>query len=92
MSSFKDKKIVLTGGAGFLGKYVIKELERKGAKDVFVVHVEDYDLRDLEMIKRLLSKTNPDIIIHLAAIVGGIGANRENPGRFFYENLIMGVQ
>lgn len=93
MSSFwKDKTAVVTGGAGFLGRSVIKELESKGCQNIFVPKIEDYDLRDLGAIHRLFDDAKPNIIIHLAAVVGGIGANRTNPGKFFYENLIMGTQ
>jgi GDP-L-fucose synthase len=91
-SFWKDKSVVVTGGAGFLGRAVVAELQSKGSQNIFVPRKKDYDLRDLNSIRTLLDKTKPDIIIHLAAVVGGIGANRENPGKFFYENLIMGTQ
>jgi len=86
------KRIVLTGGAGFLGRHVYEELLARGATDVFVPRRLDYDLTREEAVERLYRVQAPDVVIHLAAVVGGIGANRENPGRFFYENLIMGVQ
>lgn len=92
MSFWKNKKVVVTGGAGFLGRYVVRELKAKGCPDIFIVRSKDFDLRDANDIKKLLKKTKPDIIIHLAAVVGGIGANRENPGKFFYDNLMMGTQ
>jgi len=92
MSFWRDKKVVVTGGAGFLGRAVVRELKGKKCGSVFVVRRKDFDLRNESAIKRLLKKTKPDIIIHLAAVVGGIGANRANPGRFFYDNLTMGVQ
>jgi len=82
----------VTGGAGFLGRFVIEKLKERGAKDIFVPEIERYDLRDLDTIKRMYDESKPDVVIHLAAVVGGIGANSENPGSFFYDNLIMGVQ
>jgi GDP-L-fucose synthase len=91
MLDLKNKKIVVTGGAGFLGKFVLKKLAERQCKNVFVPGIEKYDLRNIDVIKRLYSQTKPDIVIHLAAVVGGIGANIENPGSFFYENLVMGV-
>lgn len=87
-----DKRIVVTGGAGFLGRNVVKTLILKGYSNVFVVRSKHYDLVKMEDVKRLYSDFKPDIVIHLAAIVGGIGANSENPGKFFYDNLMMGVQ
>lgn len=92
MEFWKNKRVVVTGGAGFLGKFVVKELRRKGCTKIFVPLEQEFDLKDLSAIKRLLKIAKPDTIIHLAAVVGGIGANRENPGKFFYENLIMGIQ
>lgn len=88
---FSSKKILVTGGYGFLGQYVVRRLKDEGASYIFIPDKSQYDLRDNNAIMRLLSNSRPNIIIHLAAVVGGIGANRENPGRFFYENLIMGV-
>lgn len=92
MINLKNKKIIVTGGAGFLGKYVVEKLKEIGCFDVFVPKTEEYDLRDLGAIKKMYIVSKADIVIHLAAIVGGIGANRENPGSFFYDNLIMGIQ
>ena len=92
MKFWQDKKVVVTGGAGFLGKAVVGELERKKCPYIFVVRKKDYDLREAPDIKCLLRDTTPQIIIHLAAVVGGIGINRENPGEFLYDNLIMGTQ
>jgi GDP-L-fucose synthase len=82
----------VTGGAGFLGKVVVRKLQERGAKDIFIPTLDRYDLTRLEDINRLLDDAKPDLIIHLAAQVGGIGANREHPAEFFYNNLMMGVQ
>lgn len=87
-----DKKVVVTGGAGFLGSFVVEQLKEKKCKEIFVPLIEEFDLRKEPDIIRLYKKTSPDVVIHLAAAVGGIGANRENPGSFFYDNLIMGIQ
>ncbi|MCX5633885.1 MAG: GDP-L-fucose synthase [Phycisphaerae bacterium] len=89
---FKGKRIVVTGGAGFLGKYVIDGLKKRGCKNILVPLIEEYDLIKSSEIKRMYDEMSPDVVIHLAAVVGGIGANREHPGKFFYENLMMGVQ
>jgi len=83
---------MVTGGGGFLGKAVVARLEAAGAMDVFVPRSRDYDLRTSDGIRSALADGRPDVVIHLAAVVGGIGANRENPGRFFYENAIMGIE
>ncbi|HKQ03892.1 MAG TPA: GDP-L-fucose synthase [Blastocatellia bacterium] len=87
-----DKRIAVTGGAGFLGRRVVARLEAFGCKNVFIVRRDDYDLVRLEAVEQLYLDARPQVVIHLAAVVGGIGANRENPGRFFYENLMMGAQ
>ena len=79
MIDLKDKKVIVTGGAGFLGKFVIQKLEERNCKDIFVPNIEEYDLRKLEVIKKMYKDADADIVIHLAAVVGGIGANRENP-------------
>jgi GDP-L-fucose synthase len=87
-----QKKVCVTGGAGFLGQHLIKELRQRGAEEIFIPKIEEYDLVDLESIQQMLTDSDPDVIIHLAAHVGGIGANREHPAEFFYDNLMMGVQ
>lgn len=89
---FKDRRIVVTGGAGFLGGYILERLRKRGCEDILVPKIEDYDLVNLEDVMRMYDNMKPDIVIHLAAVVGGIGANREHPGEFFYKNLMMGVQ
>lgn len=91
MINLKKKTVIVTGGGGFLGKFVIKKLEERGCKDIFVPKIEEYDLRQLDDIKKMYSAARADIVIHLAATVGGIGANIGRPGSFFYDNLIMGV-
>jgi GDP-L-fucose synthase len=92
MSALEGRRVMVTGGGGFLGSAVVRRLARSGASDVFVPRSADFDLRTAEGIARALATGRPDVVIHLAAVVGGIGANRENPGRFFYENAIMGIQ
>jgi GDP-L-fucose synthase len=89
---FENRRVVITGGAGFLGGYVVEGLRKRGCKNILVPKIEDYDLVDINNIVRMYKNMRPDIVIHLAAVVGGIGANREHPGEFFYKNLIMGVQ
>ncbi len=93
MESFwTQKNVVVTGGAGFLGSFVMDKLRERGVAKAFAPRSAEYDLCNVDAIRRLLADTRPDIVIHLAAKVGGIGANREHPGKFFYENLMMGVQ
>lgn len=94
MLNLTQKRIVVTGGAGFLGSFVLEVLKKRGCpdKNLFVPRSTEYDLRQREQIVRLLKDAQPDVIIHLAAVVGGIGANRDNPGRFFYDNAIMGIE
>lgn len=92
MSFWAGKRVLVTGGAGFLGARVVERLKQSGAKELFVPRSRDYDLVKYDEVVRLHDQVRPDIVIHLAARVGGIGANRDNPGKFFYENLMMGVQ
>lgn len=91
-SYWQDKRVCITGGAGFLGSFVTKNLQERGAKEVFVPTIEKYDLVQIDSIRQMYSDSNPDVVIHLAAMVGGIGANMEHPADFFYGNLMMGVQ
>ncbi len=86
------KRICVTGGAGFLGQHLVRNLQSKGARDIFIPRYPEYDLVKGEDIARMLEVSQPDIIIHLAAHVGGIGANMARPAEFFYDNLMMGVQ
>jgi GDP-L-fucose synthase len=89
---FSDKRVVVTGGAGFLGHHVTKGLTERGCRHIEVPKIEEYDLVKLDDVVRMYETMRPDVVIHLAAVVGGIGANREHPGEFFYKNLMMGVQ
>lgn len=91
-SFWSEQRVVVTGGAGFLGSFVVEQLRAKGCRHVVVPRSKDYDLVQMEAVKQLYSDAKPDIVIHLAARVGGIGANQANPGRFFYDNLMMGAQ
>lgn len=92
MSFWADKRVLVTGGAGFLGSRVVEKLRGNHPQNIFVPRSRDYDLVKSEDVFRLHRDVNPDVVIHLAARVGGIGANQANPGKFFYENLMMGVQ
>ena len=92
MSFWETKRVVVTGGAGFLGSYVMRELQQRGCTTLFAPRSSAYDLTQMEAVRQLYVDARPDIVIHLAARVGGIGANRENPGKFFYDNLLMGAQ
>lgn len=92
MIHLPSKRIVVTGGAGFLGRHVVSRLARMGCSNVFVPIHSEYDLTRIDAIERLFDEHRPEVLIHMAAVVGGIGANRANPGRFFYDNAIMGIQ
>jgi GDP-L-fucose synthase len=89
---FKKRRIVVTGGAGFLGSFILDGLRERQCQNILVPKIEDYDLVKISDVVRMYEEMRPDIVIHLAAVVGGIGANREHPGKFFYENLMMGIQ
>ncbi len=92
MSFWRNKIVLVTGGAGFLGSFVVEKLLQRAPRKVVVPRSRDYDLRTVEAIRKILNEARPDIVIHLAARVGGIGANRAHPAEFFYDNLMMGVQ
>jgi GDP-L-fucose synthase len=89
---WSDKRVVVTGGAGFLGSFVVEQLRARDCRAIVVPRSRDYDLVEMDAVRRLYADANPDVVIHLAARVGGIGANQANPGRFFYDNLMMGSQ
>ncbi|HEX6188526.1 MAG TPA: GDP-L-fucose synthase [Pyrinomonadaceae bacterium] len=90
--TFPYQKVVVTGGAGFLGRFIVSRLRDYAGVEVSVPRSSEYNLTEMAGVTRLLSQTQPDLVIHLAAVVGGIGANQKNPGKFFYENLMMGTQ
>jgi len=92
VSFWEEKRVCVTGGAGFLGSFVTEKLQERKARHIFIPTIENYNLVDPEDIRRMLDDSKPDMIIHLAAQVGGIGANQEHPAEFFYNNLMMGVQ
>ena len=92
MEFWTGKRVAVTGGAGFLGSFVVDKLRDRGCREIFIPRSREYNLVEMESVKRLYREARPDLVIHLAARVGGIGANRANPGRFFYDNLLMGTQ
>src|SRR5262252_447297 len=92
MAFWENLRVVVSGGNGFLGSFVVEKLRAAGCRSVFAPRSHEYDLRDIPQVRRLFDDAKPDIFIHLAAVVGGIAANRANPGRFFYDNAIMGIQ
>jgi GDP-L-fucose synthase len=91
-SYWSGKRVCVTGGAGFLGDFIVEKLRRRGAEEVFIPRKRDYDLVQLDAVQAMLAEAQPDILIHAAALAGGIGANRARPADFFYQNLMMGVQ
>ncbi len=92
MSFWNNKVTILTGGGGFLGSVVKTKLQERGADKIIVPRSKNFDLRNKQDIIDLFHKSSPDYLIHLAAVVGGIGANKKNPGKFFYDNAIMGIE
>jgi GDP-L-fucose synthase len=92
MTFWADKRVVVTGGAGFLGQFVVRKLRESGCRQVFVPRSMEYDLREKDDVERLFDVARSQVIIHLAAVVGGIGANRTHPGLFFHDNAMMGLQ
>ena len=92
MIHLAEKRIMVTGGAGFLGRHLIRRLGQKGCLNVYVPTQDEYDLTRIDAVEHLFDEHRPEVLIHLAAVVGGIGANLANPGRFFFDNAIMGIQ
>src|SRR4051812_41742555 len=86
-----NKRVCVTGGAGFLGRRIVQRLKQRGVKEVFVPRSKEFDLTHEEAVVRMYEAARPDVVIHLAAVVGGIGANRLYPGKYFYDNLMMGA-
>ncbi|HUJ10272.1 MAG TPA: GDP-L-fucose synthase [Verrucomicrobiae bacterium] len=92
MQFWRNQRVVVTGGRGFLGSFVVDAMKESGCGKIFAPRSKEYDLRDRADIARLFKDARPTLVLHLAAVVGGIGANREHPGQFFYENAIMGIE
>ena len=92
MTFWADREVLITGGSGFLGSHVVRKIRQRGCRALTAPRSQDCDLREKESIVRIFEKTRPDLVVHLAAVVGGIGANRQHPGKFFYDNAIMGLQ
>lgn len=89
MTFWEDQRVLVTGGAGFLGSFIVEKLRGRGYRNIVVPRSRDYDLRDAEAARRLLRDSDPTLVLHLAARVGGIGANRAQPVEFFYDNLLV---
>lgn len=91
MNFWTDKRVAVTGGAGFLGRFVVRKLRERGCRRIYAPRSREHDLREQDAVRHLYERARPDLVIHLAGSVGGIGANQRYPGRFFYDNLVMGA-